>query len=336
MRTFDDICKEIRERRFAPVYLLMGEEPFFIDRITDLLLETVLNETEKDFNQTILYGGDTNAGQIILNAKRFPMMSEYQLVVVREAQQVRDIDLLSNYVKNPLKSTILVINYKYKPYDKRKSLAIHVDKIGVLFNSAKIPDYKMPAFITNYMKERSIGIDDKSSQMLTDYLGNDLGKLNKEMEKLSLLLPPNQPKRVTPELIEQNIGISKEYNNFELIDAIAVKNVLKANRIIKYFEQNPKANPVQPTLTILFNYFTNLLILYYAKDRSERGIMNELGFRFPVQAKDYVSGLRLYKPMKVFNLVSEIRTADALSKGVDNPSTSTGDILKELLYKILH
>ena len=336
MQTFEEICNDIKARRFKPVYVLMGEEPFFIDKITDLLLETVLTEQERDFNQTILYGGDTNAGTVILNAKRFPMMSEYQLVVVREAQQIRDIDALTGYVKNPQPSTILVINHKYKTIDKRKSLPLATDKIGVLFTSAKIPDYKMPGFITSFLQERSIGIDAKSAQMMSDYLGNDLSKLNKELEKLSLLLPENQPKRITPELIEQNIGISKEYNNFELIDAIAAKNVLKANRIIQYFGKNPKDNPIIVTLTVLFNYFANLLILHYAKDKSERGVMNELGLRFPIQAKDYVAGLKNFKPMKVFNLISDIRTADALSKGVDNPSTTHTDILKELVYKMLH
>ena len=334
--TFEEICRDIVAKKFQPVYILMGEEPFFMDRITDLLIENVLGESERDFNQMVMYGADTDAAMIINAARRFPMMSEYQLVVVREAQLVRDIELLTNYVKNPLNSTVLVVNYKYKNLDRRKSLAAATEKTGVLFESKKIPDYKMPAFIVSFMQQRSIGIDPKAAQMLSDFLGNDLSRLSKELDKLALILPEKAPKRVTPELIEQNIGISKEYNNFELIKALAVKDVLKANRIAQYFEKNPKSNPIQMTLPVIFNYFSNLLICYYTKDRSETGLMTALGLRGTFQVKDYMTGLRNYPAMKVFNLISDIRTTDARSKGVDNSSASDADLLKELLYKILH
>lgn len=334
--TFEEICRDIVAKKFQPVYILMGEEPFFMDQITDLLLENVLSESEKDFNQMIMYGADTDAAMIINAARRFPMMSEYQLVVVREAQLIRDIELLTNYVKSPLKSTVLVINYKYKTLDRRKTLASATDKTGILFESKKIPDYKMPAFIVSFMQQRSIGIDPKAAQMLSDFLGNDLSRLNKELDKLTLILPEKAVKRITPELIEQNIGISKEYNNFELIKALAVKDVLKANRIAQYFEKNPKSNPIQMTLPVIFNYFSNLLICYYTKDRSETGIMTALGLRGTFQVKDYMTGLRNYPAMKVFNLISDIRTTDARSKGVENTSVSDADLLKELLYKILH
>ncbi|MCL3852334.1 MULTISPECIES: DNA polymerase III subunit delta [Parabacteroides] len=334
--TFEEICRDIVAKKFQPVYILMGEEPFFMDRITDLLIENVLGESERDFNQMVMYGADTDAAMIINAARRFPMMSEYQLVVVREAQLVRDIELLTNYVKNPLNSTVLVVNYKYKNLDRRKSLAAATEKTGVLFESKKIPDYKMPAFIVSFMQQHSIGIDPKAAQMLSDFLGNDLSRLSKELDKLALILPEKASKRVTPELIEQNIGISKEYNNFELIKAIAVKDILKANRIVQYFEKNPKSNPIQMTLPVIFNYFSNLLICYYTKDRSEAGLMTALGLRGTFQVKDYMTGLRNYPAMKVFNLISDIRTTDARSKGVDNSSVSDADLLKELLYKILH
>lgn len=334
--TFEGICRDIQAQKFQPVYVLMGEEPFFMDRITDLLLEQVLDESEKDFNLTVLYGADTDAATIINAARRFPMMSERQLVVVREAQLVRDIELLANYVKKPLESTVLVINYKYKTLDRRKLLASATAATGVLFESKKIPDYKMPAFITSFMQQQAIGIDSKSTQMLADFLGNDISRLNKELEKLVILLPENGPKRITPEMIEENIGISKEFNNFELLKALATKDVLKANRIAQYFEKNPKSNPIQVTLPVLFNYFSNLLICYYSKDRSENGIMQALGFRNSFQVKDYMIGMRNYNAMKVFNLISDIRTTDARSKGVGNPSASDADILKELLYKIMH
>ena len=257
--TFEEICRDITARKFQPVYVLMGEEPFFIDQITDLLLKSVLEESERDFNQIILYGADTDAISIINAARRFPMMSEYQLIVVREAQLVRDIELLSSYVKNPLSSTILVINYKYKTLDRRRALAAATDKNGILYESKKIPDYKMPSFITSLMQQRSIGIDPKAAQMLSDFLGNDLNRLNKELDKLAIILAEKASKRITPELIEQNIGISKEYNNFELIKALAMKDILKANRIAQYFEKNPKSNPIQMTLPVLFNYFSKII-----------------------------------------------------------------------------
>ncbi|MEG2066032.1 MAG: DNA polymerase III subunit delta [Tannerellaceae bacterium] len=334
--TFEEICRDVTAKKLLPVYILMGEEPFFMDRITELLIENTLEESERDFNQIILYGADTDAATIINAARRFPMMSKYQLVVVREAQLVRDIELLTNYVKSPLKSTVLVINYKYKNLDRRKTLAAATEKNGLLFESKKIPDYKMPSFITSLMQQRSIGVDAKAAQMLADYLGNDLGRLDKELEKLTIILPEKGLKRVTAELIEQNIGISKEYNNFELIKALAMKDVLKANRIIDYFEKNPKNNPIQMTLPVLFNYFSNLLICYYSKDRTESGLMLALNLRGLFQVKDYSIGMKNYSAMKVFNLISEIRTADARSKGVENTSATDGDLLKELLYKILH
>ncbi|MCC8153814.1 MAG: DNA polymerase III subunit delta [Tannerellaceae bacterium] len=334
--SFEAICRDIKKRNFAPVYILMGEEPYFIDRITNLLMDSVLNETEKDFNQIILYGADTDAAQILNAARRFPMMAEYQLVVVREAQQIRNIDQLSHYVKNPLQSTILVINYKYKTLDRRKALAAAAEKNGIVFESKKVPDYKMAGFVTSMLQERSVTIEPKAVQMLSDFLGNDLNRLVKELDKLIILLPENGLKRITPDLVEENIGISKEYNNYELIKALVLKDVLKSNRIIQYFEKNPKNNPIQATLPVIFNYFSNLLIAFYSKDRSENGLMTALGFRSPYQVKDYLAGLRNFSAMKVFTLISEIRQTDARAKGVENSSVSDAELLKELVYKILH
>ena len=334
--SYESICKEIAERKFSPIYVLMGEEPFFIDQITDLLIENVLAEEERDFNQSIFYGADADAVSVINAARRFPMMSEYQLIVVKEAQLMRDIELLSAYAKHPLSSTVLVINYKYKTLDRRKSLAAAVEKNGILFESKKIPDYKMPGYITGLLQQRSLAIDAKATQMLSDFLGNDLNRLSKELDKLAIVMAQMGSKRVTPELVERNIGISKEYNNFELIKALATKDVLKANRIAQYFEKHPKTNPLQMTLAVLFNYFSNLLIAYYSKDRSEAGLMAALGLRSAFQLKDYQMGMRHYSAMKVFLSIGEIRKADAASKGVDNASASDADLLKELLYKIMH
>ena len=334
--TYEEICRAILAKNFSPIYFLMGEEPFFIDKITDLLVDHVLSESERDFNQLIFYGADTDVASIINAAKRFPMMSEYQLIIVKEAQQLRNLDLLANYAKKILKSTILIINYKYKNYDRRKSLLGLIEQNGIIFESKKIPDYKIPTFITSILKKRSIGIYTKASQMLEYFLGNDLTRIDKELDKLSIILNEEKNTKITPELVETNIGISKEYNNFELLKAIISKDRLKVYRIAQYFEKNPQSNPIQVTLSVLFNYFSNLLICYYTKDRSESGLMAALGLRSNFQTKDYILGLRQYPPMKVFNLIGEIRTADALSKGVGNTSMGNSDILKELLYKILH
>ena len=334
--TYESICKDIADRKYAPVYVLMGEEPFFIDQITDLLVDNVLTEEERDFNQSIFYGAGADAVSVINAARRFPMMAEHQLIVVKEAQLMRDIELLTAYVKHPLASTVLVINYKYKSLDRRKTLAVAVEKNGILFESKKIPDYKMPGFITGLLQQRSLSIDVKAAQMLSDFLGNDLNRLSKELDKLAIIMAETGSKRVTPELIERNIGISKEYNNFELIKALSAKDVLKANRIAQYFEKNPKNNPLQMTLAVLFNYFSNLLIAYYSKDKSESGLMAAMGLRSAFQLKDYQMGMKHYSAMKVFLSISEIRKTDAASKGVDNASASDADLLKELLYKIMH
>ena len=335
--TYEEICRDIKARKFYPIYFLMGEEPYFIDRITDLLLNAVLKEDQLDFNRIILYGADSEVTDILNAARRFPMMSDYQLVVVREAQLIDKLDLLTNYLKNPLNSTILVINYKSKTLDRRKTLALTVEQNGILFESKKISDYKMADYIARTMRQRSIETDTKAAQMLADFLGNDLDLLNKELDKLLILLTDKPVKRITPELIERNVGISKDYNNFEFQRAIENKQVLKANRIAHYFERNPKNHPVQSTLASLFNFFSNLLICQYSPDKSETGIIKTLGLRFPSHAKDYQIGMRNFNAMKVFQIIHEIRLADARSKGVDATSSLTdGDILKELLYKILH
>ena len=341
--TYEEICRDITNRHFSPIYFLMGEEPYFIDRITDLIMNTVLKEDEIDFNRMVLYGSDSTVVKVLNAARRFPMMSEYQLVVFREAQTIDERsaenkwDLLTNYAKNPLNSTILVINYKYKTLDRRKALAAAIEKNGVLFESKKIKNNKLSEFIAQTLRERSIEADVKSVQMLADFLGDDLDLLNRELDKLLVLLAGQPVKRITPELIERNIGISKDFNNFELKNAIACKDILKANRITQYFERNPKNHPIQSVLPTLFDYFANLLICHYAKDKSETGIMNLLGFRYPIQAKEYHSGLRHFTAMKAFEAIHHIRLADARSKGIDATSSlSDGDIFKELLYKNLH
>lgn len=335
--TFEEICRDIINRNFAPVYVLMGEEPYFIDKIEELLVKNVLNDTERDFNQMIFYGNDTDALNINNTARRFPMMAERQLVIVKEAQNLNKIEMLSHYVKAPASSTVFVICHKYKKLDGRKSLLTEAKKVGVVFESKKIYDNKMPGFILSFMKQRSMDIDGKSAQMLADYIGNDLSRLEKEADKLLIIFGDSASKRITPEVIETNIGISKDFNSYELINAIASKDVLRANRIADYFDKNQKANSIQSVLPAVFNFFANLMICFYSKDRTEKGIIHALHLQWSFQATDYMLGLRSYTAMKVFDAIHEIRMADAKSKGFGATSNvSVGDIYKELLYKIMH
>ena len=333
--TCDDILKELRAKQYRPVYYLMGEEPYYIDLIADYITDNILTETEKEFNLTVVYGADVDIATVINAAKRYPMMSEHQVVVVKEAQNIRNMEELSYYLQKPLLSTILVICHKHGVLDRRKKLAAEIEKTGVLFESKKVKDAQLPAFITSYMKRKGIDVEPKATAMLADFVGADLSRLTGELEKLIITLPKGHT-RVTPEQIEKSIGISKDYNNFELRSALVEKDVLKANKIIKYFEENPKTNPIQMTLSLLFGFFSNLMLAYYAPEKSEQGIANMLGLRTPWQAKDYLAAMRRYNGVKTMQIIGEIRYADAKSKGVGNPSLSDGDILRELVFKILH
>ena len=333
--TCDDILKELRSKHYRPIYYLMGEESYYIDLISDYIMENVLTETEKEFNLTVVYGADVDIATIINAAKRYPMMSEYQVVIVKEAQAVRNMDELSYYLQKPLNSTILVICHKHGVLDRRKKLAAEIEKKGILFESKKIKETQLPLFITSYMKRKGIDIDPKATVMLADFVGNDLNRLTGELEKLIITLSKGLT-RITPEQIEKNIGISKDYNNFELRNALVEKDVLKANRIVKYFEENPKTNPIQMTLSLLFGFFSNLMLAYYAPEKSEQGIASFLGLKSPWQSREYINAMRRYSGVKTIQIIGEIRYADARSKGVNNPSLSDGKILQELIFKILH
>ena len=335
MVTFEQIVTEIKARKYRPVYLFMGDEPYYIDELTSMLTETVLPEEERDFNQSILYGMETNVTAVITMARSYPMMSDHQLIVIKEAQNLSKIEELEVYVKNPLKSTILVLNYKGGSLDKRKKLYAEIDKNGAIFESKKIPEYKIQAFINSYILSKGLSIDQKSAQMLSDYLGNDLSKLTNEIAKLLIAIPPGQM-RITADLIEENIGISKDFNNFELLNAIINRNIFKVNQIADYFEKNPKNNPMIMTMSVLFNFFSNLMICYWAKNKTEQGLATELGLRNPYQAKDYVIALKNYNAFKCMEIIGLLRIYDAKSKGVDNSSAPDGELLKELLYKITH
>lgn len=334
-RTYEDILRELKSGHYRPIYYLMGEEPYYIDVIADYIAHNILTETEKEFNQTILYGSDVDIATVINAAKRYPMMSKYQVIVVKEAQTIKNMDELSYYLQKPLTSTILVICHKHGSLDKRKKLSAEIEKVGILFESKKIKENQLPAFITSYMKRKAIDIEPKAANMVADFVGIDLSRLTGELEKLIITLPQGQ-KRVTPELVEKNIGISKDFNNFELKNALVEKDVFKANQIVKYFEENPKTNPIQITLSLLFNFYSNLMLAFYAPDKSEQGIATQLGLRTTWQSREYLTAMRKYNAFKVMQIISDIRYCDAKSKGVGNSSVSNGQLMRELVYKILH
>lgn len=333
--TYEEIARDLKNRNYKPIYYLMGEESYYIDKISEYISQTVLTDEEKEFNLTVMYGADTDIANIINAAKRYPMMSEYQVVIVKEAQNVKDMESLVYYVQKPSPSTILVICHKHGTLDKRKKLAATIEKVGVLFESKKIKDTQLSGFITSFLKRKSVDIEPKAAEMMAEFVGTDLSRMAGELEKLVLTLPAGQM-RITPEQIERNIGISKDYNNFELKNAIIARDVLKANKIIKYFDENPKTNPIQATLSVLFNFFSNLMLVYYAPDKSEQGIASMLGLKNTWQAKEYLAAARVFSGVKVMQIIGEIRYCDAQSKGVDNVSLKDGDLLRELIFKILH
>ena len=335
--SFDSIMDDLKARRYVPVYYLMGDESYYIDKISDYIAEHVLQPEERDFNQTILFGSDVTASQVADYARRYPMMSEHQVVIVKEAQNIKNTEALEKYFKQPLPSTILVMCHKNGTVDGRKREYMKaIQSAGVLFESKKLRDRDLPVFIENYLKAREVSIDTKSTHIIADSIGSDLNRLTSELDKVILSLP-KESRRVTPEVVEDQIGVSKEFNSFELRDAIVNRNVFKANQIIKYFDENPKAGSIYAFLPMLFNFFQNLMITYYApNNKSQEGVAEWLELRNAWAAKDYMIGMRNYTGTKVMQIIGKIREIDAKSKGLDNPNTPSGELMKELIFYILH
>ncbi|WP_455103436.1 DNA polymerase III subunit delta [Phocaeicola abscessus] len=333
--TYWDVLADLRKKQFKPIYYLMGEESYFIDLIADYMEKNVLTEVEKEFNLTVVYGAETDIASVVNTARRYPMISEHQVVIVREAQAMKNMEELSHYLQKPLNSTILVLCHKHGSLDRRKKLAAEIQKIGVLFESKKLRDNQLPDFIVDYLKQKSVDIESKAAVMLAEYVGADLSRMVGELDKLILTLPADQH-CITPVQIELNIGISKDYNNFELRNAIVARDIVKANQIVKYFAENPKSNPMVLTLSVLFNFFSNLMLAYYASVKTDEGIAKQLSLKTSWQAKDYMTAMQRFSGTKVLQIIDEIRYCDARSKGVGNSSVSDGDLLRELVYKILH
>ena len=335
--TYENIMRDLREGKYAPVYILMGEESYYIDKISSFIETNALRDDERDFNQSVVFGSDVQPNQIVDMARRYPMMAERQVVIVKEAQNIKNWERIERYVEKPMQTTVLVICHKNGSIDGRKKILAKAAAVGVVFESKKKRDYELPAFIESYLKMNGRAtIDNKAAQMIADHIGADLSRLTSELDKLVLSLSDND-RRVTPEIVEERIGVSKDFNAYELRSAIVNRDVLKANRILYYFNANPKAGNAYMLVPMLFSYFQNLLIAFYApKPHTEDVIARWLDLRGGWAARDYITGMRNYTGVKVMQIIAKIRETDAKSKGLDNPNTPVGELLRELIFFILH
>ncbi len=338
--SYNELIAELKKKIFKPIYFLTGDEPYYIDKISDFISGNVLDESEKAFNQSVMYGKDVDVNAIITASRRFPMMASYQVIIVKEAQNIKKLEDLEVYLKAPQKSTILVICNKPKSdgrsntNEKLRKMFHLVEKTGVLFESKKLYDYQIPAWITSYLADKGVSIAPVPASLLNEFLGNDLSKIENELEKLFITLPQNS-KKITAEHIEQYIGLSKEFNRFELTKALGERNILKANRIVDYFAKNPGSNPMVLTNTAIFQYFAKIFRIHFLTDKSNSNVASELGLN-PFFVDEYKNASKIYNPRKCVDIFSLLREYDLRSKGLNNETTDNGELLKELVYKIMH
>lgn len=330
---YDQILSDIHKKNFAPVYFLTGDEPYFIDMISDTIENEALEEADRAFNQIVLYGRDVDVETIANHARSFPMMGERMVVIVKEAQDVKNLEEFEKYLDTIPETTLLVFAYKYKKFDKRKTLAKKIDKKGVWFESKKLYDSNIPGWIQNYLKGEGYSITPKATQMLADYLGTDLHKIANELKKLIIALP--KKKSIDDADVERNIGISKDYNGFELQNAIGSRDVLKANRIVNYFGDNGKDNPLLVTAITLYGYFTKLIKLHTTQDKSQGNLASLLGVN-PFFVKDYLAAARNYPPATCIRCISILREFDMKSKGYESGDVSEKDLYREMIFKLMH
>lgn len=329
----DTIISEVRKKIFQPIYLLHGEEAYYIDLIGKEIVLNCLEEHERDFNQTILYGKDTDALTIIAEAKGYPMMAERRLVVIREAQELKDIDKLEAYCSSPNPTTILVLEYKYKKFDSRKKIFKEIGKNGIAFQSDKVKDYQLTNWINTYLSGRNYTITPKASQLLADSLGNDLSKITNELNKLEILLQKGTA--INEIHIEENIGISKDFNIFELVNAISSHDTLKAFQIVDYFANNPKAGPLVVVIANVFTFFSRIMRIQFSPSKIPDELAKQLGVH-PFAVKELIQASKLYPPKKAASNISILHEYDLKSKGVNNSSASEGELMKELIYKLMN
>jgi DNA polymerase-3 subunit delta len=331
--SFENLMSDLKNQIYHPVYLLHGEESYFIDAVSDFIEHHVLSDLEKEFNQTIAYGKDSNVFTLMSYAKRFPMMANYQVLIVKEAQDLDKIEEFHAYVENPLPSTILVLCYKYSKFDKRKALYKAIEKRGVPFESAKLYDNKVPDWINDYLRQRKYSITPKAAALLTEFLGADLGKIVNEIQKLLINIPAGAA--IDEDYVEKNIGISKDFNVFELQKALARKDMLKSNQIIFYFAANPRENPLVKIIPILYAYFSKVLTYHFLPDKSKNAVAIALSVN-PFFVADYQQAARSFPVGKTISIISLLHEYDLKAKGVENASASDGELMKELIFKILH
>ena len=331
---YRDIIRDLKNRIYKPVYFLAGKEPYYIDLITDFIEDNVLDESEKDFNQTLLYGLDVTVTQVIETCRRFPMMANQQVVIVREAQKLKKIDELQVYIESPLNSTILVVAYKYDSLDKRRSLYKSLSKKGWYFESDKVPEYQIPGWIDRYLTDRGIMAGTDASRLLSEFLGNDLGKIANELDKLIISLPHENP-RITTELVEKSIGISKDYSPNELWRAIVNRDPVKAARVVNYYATHSKKVIIPLIFPVLFSSFTRLLIYHSLKDKSDGNVVAMLK-TYPGYVKDFRAASSIYNVGACMNIISLVRSYDLKAKGFGVAGSDTGDLLRELVFKIMH
>lgn len=334
--TFESIMKELKAGVYRPIYLLMGDEAYFIDKISDYIAENAVSEEERAFNQVVVYGLDTTPAQVMDAAHAMPMMAKYQVVIIREAQLMRGIEQLEKYFRKPIQSTIFVVCYKKEPPKSRKGWVGEAEKNGVVFESKKLRDYALPGFVTQYLKVRGADIEQKAAMMVSESIGADLSRIASELDKMLISMPEGK-KRITPDTVEQNVGISKDFNIFELRDAIVKKDVVKANTIAKYFDKNPKSGNLHSLVPQLFYFFQNLMAAYYCPNKThEEELAAWLGLRGGWAARDYLTAMRLYNATKVMYIIQKLRTVAAKSNGLDNRNTTEGELMQELVFFILH
>jgi len=331
----EDIIRDVRAGKIAPVYYLMGDEEYYIDKVSDFLVDTLMPEMDRDFNLDIVYGADVNCDQVVNLAQAYPMMADRRVVLVREAQNLRSLDALDAYLHHLTPTTVLIMCHKHGSLDKRKAFSKTLQQVGVVFESKRVYESQLPSFITSYMKRKGASMDPKAVQMLAEHVGADLCRLSAEMDKLVLALPQNE-KVVTPSLIEELIGISKEYNDFELQSALAHRDVLRANRIVKYYQGNTRNFALPRTLSNIFTFFSDVMLAFYAPEKSDRGVAAWLERPEWKVKQDVIPACRNYSGVKVMHILAEIRKIDAASKGVGGCKTPADELLQELIFFILH
>jgi DNA polymerase-3 subunit delta len=332
--TFDTVAHDVKAGKISPLYCLMGDEPFYIDRLESIITQKVMPESNRDFDMELLYGSDVDGMRVADSCRQFPMLGEKRLVIVREAQQMRaGQDALAAYCQNPMDTTVLVLCHKSGKMDTRKALGKAISANGVIFESKRVYDSALPSFIKGYLKDKGKEIDEKAVQMLVEHVGADLTRMSSELDKLTIAIP--EESRVTSAIVEDQTGMSKDFNNYELLGALAEKSKSQAAQIVKYYNNNPRSFALPATLSLMFAFYSDLMQAYYSPDKSENGIAEWLGMPNWKVRREIMPAMRNYSGRRVMNILSMIRETDAKGKGVGGCRTAPGELLLELVFAIL-